>query len=314
MFKGGKFLNFCAAVILGLGALWMIGSANWNWQFSGIELWLLIVSLAGLWGSGLFYKRAWAMLGVAECAALLSFLLITPETYFKNIQWNLECSQIPCVRELGAGRVQISNIRAFRYKTPEDFLPGFKSEVYDINDLQSMDIAFSHWEPWGDLAAHMLLCFNFAGNRSLAVSFEPRVQKNLTGGQFLPGVYRRYGQMMLLSVPEDVLDLRSQYRGENLYRYRVSTGKDVMQQMFLAVVRKAAKLENGPQFYHSVNNNCTTGLLDVLRCDPRLRKWDWRQFINGYYDRYLFEQGFLEQRPGETFYSLKARSYVSGIK
>ena len=77
---------------------------------------------------------------------------------------------------------------------------------------------------------------------------------------------------------------------------------------------RALHLNRKPEFYHSVFANCTTGLSGVLNSDPRLKNPDWRAILNGYFEKYLFEQGFLEHRCGESFNSLKARSYVNGNK
>ena len=136
----------------------------------------------------------------------------------------------------------------------------------------------------------------------------------MRGGMFLPGIYKQYGQMMLLSEPEDVFDLRSVYRGEDLYCYRTTARGWVLEEMFLKVMLRALHLYRKPEFYHSVFANCTTGLMNVLKSDPRLKNPDWRAILNGYFEKYLFEQGFLEHRCGESFNSLKARSYVNGNK
>ena len=253
------------------------------------------------------------MLLIVEIAVMASFFLTTPERAFKDVKWNDECEEIAQVQILN-GKYFIYGLRSFEYRTAEDFDKCYTYTVLDPALLESMDIAFSDWGIPGGAVKHMLLKFNFKDGKELAVSFEPRVKKGMRGGLFLPGIYKQYGQMMLLSVPEDIFDLRSVYRGEDLYCYRTTARGRVLEQMFLKVMFRAAHLNRKPEFYHSVFANCTTGLSGVLNSDPRLKNRDWRAILNGYFEKYLFEQGFLERRCGESFNSLKARSYVNGNK
>ena len=210
-------------------------------------------------------------------------------------------------------KIAIFGLRCFEYRSVEDFDKCYSFIVLDPALLESMDIAFSDWGIIWGAAKHMLLKFNFKDGKELAVSFEPRVKHGMRGGMFFPGIYKQYGQMMLLSVPEDIFDLRSIYRGEKLYCYRTTAQGKVLEAMFRKVIAKARQLETRPEFYHSVFSNCTTGVLDVLKCDPRLKNPDWRAILNGYFEEYLFEQGFLDCSPGESFDSLKARSHVNKL-
>lgn len=306
----GKYLFFA---VLALIALWCVGVACWMWHFPVWAWAAFAVALAGLLISSMWIPEAKWMLLIVEISVMTSFFLTTPERAFKDVKWNDECEEIAQVR-IWNGKFFIFSLRSFEYRTAEDFDKCYTYTVLDPALLESMDIAFSDWGiPFGAVK-HMLLKFNFKDGKELAVSFEPRVKKGMRGGLFLPGIYKQYGQMMLLSEPEDIFDLRSVYRGEDLYCYRTTARGRVLEQMFLKVMFRALHLNRKPEFYHSVFANCTTGLSGVLNSDPRLKNPDWRAILNGYFEKYLFEQGFLEHRCGESFNSLKARSYVNGNK
>ena len=300
-------------VFLALAGLWCVGAACWMWHFPVWAWAAFAAALAGLLISSRWIAEAKWMLLIVEIAVMASFFLTTPERAFKDVKWNDECEEIAQVQILN-GKYFIYGLRSFEYRTAEDFDKCYTYTVLDPALLESMDIAFSDWGIPGGAVKHMLLKFNFKDGKELAVSFEPRVKKGMRGGLFLPGIYKQYGQMMLLSVPEDIFDLRSVYRGEDLYCYRTTARGWVLEQMFLKVMFRAKHLEHKPEFYHSVFANCTTGLSGVLNSDPRLKNRDWRAILNGYFEKYLFEQGFLERRCGESFNSLKARSYVNGNK
>ena len=310
----GKCLFFILVLLI---ALWCVGVACWMWHFPVWAWTAFAVALAGMVISCRWVPEAKWMLLIVEITVLASFFMTTPERAFKDAKWNEECETIAGIMPLqnsplqNSKKIAIFGLRCFEYRSVEDFDKCYSFMVADPEQLESMDIAFSDWGiPFGAVK-HMLLKFNFKDGKELAVSFEPRVKKGMRGGMFLPGIYKQYGQMMLLSVPEDVFDLRSIHRGEKLYCYRTTAQGRALEEMFEKVIAKAQQLEDKPEFYHSVFSNCTTGFLDVLKCDPRLKNPDWRAILNGYFERYLFENGFLERRAGECFLSLQARSYVN---
>lgn len=305
----GKLLT---GTVLAAVAVWCVGVARFVWHFSTVETVLFAVSLAVVWTASCFVCRAWWMLAVIEGMILLSFLLLTPERRFASERWSVECRRVPELKFLPDGKVAISNIRNFRYRTAEDFDIRYKNDVFDPEKLASLDIALSYWYKV-DLVAHMLLCFNFRDGRKLAVSFEPRVPDGKKGGSFFLGIYRQYGRMMLFAAPEDIFDLRSRYRGETLYIYRCAVNGAELKNIFLHIANQAEEIMHKNGFYHSITDNCTTGFREALRHSARLEEFDLRWIFNGLFDRYLFEKGFLERRNGESFGSLKSRSFVPGL-
>ena len=301
-------------LFLALSVLWCVGAAYWMLHFSEWAVAAFAFALTGLLVSSLWVPEAKWMLLIAEISVMASFFLTTPERAFANAKWNRECETIASIMPFAHNnKIAIFNLRCFEYRSVDDFDKCYSFIVLDPALLESMDVAFSDWGIIWGAAKHMLLKFNFKDGKALAVSFEPRVKQGMRGGMFLPGIYKQYGQMMLLSVPEDIFDLRSVYRGEKLYCYRTTAQGRVLEEMFRKVIVKARHLEESPEFYHSVFSNCTTGVLDVFKCDPRLKNPDWRAILNGYFEKYLFEQGFLEHRCGESFSSLKARSRVNDL-
>lgn len=305
-------LHTIEAVMLFIAGMWCVGVAVWFWQFSAAEVILWSAVLLVIWIAGFAKVHARVALFVIELCVAGSFALQTPEKQFDGKAWRAECKNIAEISWLKDDMVKIGNVRDFKYRTPGDFDRGYRDVIVDLKKLESMDIAFSHWDEM-EMVAHMLLCFNFKDGQKLAVSLEPRVPEGMHGGDFFLGLYRRYGQMMIIGTPEDLLDLRSKYRGETLYLYRTIAGGEVLRRIFCRVLKDAEKLQSQPEFYNSLTENCTTGLLNAINQEDSLRGWDMRKLFNGFYDKYLFEKDFLERRSGESFGSLKSRSYVPGL-
>ena len=306
-----RLLRRIESVVLFAGGAWCVGAAIWVWEFPGWKLTAWCVCIALLWCAGMFCSRARVVLWILEMSVTVSFLMLTPDRQFAANDWTPECRKIAQVSYLPDGRIRIANIRNFRYRKVDDYDEQYLTLTEDVNALESMDIAFSHWDGM-EFVAHMLVCFNFRDGKRVAVSFEPRVPAGKRGGDFFLGIYRRYGQMMLFGTPEDLFDLRSVYRGETFYCYRTNARGEVLKRIFLRVIERAARLERKAEFYNSLTENCTTGLLDAISEEAVVRGWDIRKLFNGFYDKFLFEKGFLVCCPGESFGSLKARSYVPG--
>lgn len=293
-------------------ALWCCGALYWSFGVRGWLFVLWVSAFALMVISSWFSRRAWAMLSVLELAILTAFCLITPERMFYRNRWTRECAVIPRVSSIGKNRIVIDNIRDFKYRTPEEFDIRYKRAEFDISQLVSMDIAQSHWDDMYEVS-HTLLCFNFRDRTSLAVSFEPRVPENSRGGQFFPGIYKCYAQMLLLSTPSDILDLRTKYRGETLYRYRTTLTPAEVQKLFMLIICKVESLSEKMEFYNSISTNCTTAFAPMFREVKPDFPGDIRLILNGYLDRMLFEAKLLKHLEGESFGSLKARSYVRGL-
>ena len=307
-----RFRRCVECVLLPAGILWSAGVAIWIWEFPVWKVALWCAVLVSLLVMGIFGLRSRVSLWIVVIAVAVSFLLMTPERQFAAEAWSVECKKIAQVEHSGDGKIRISNIRDFKYQDVERFDVRYTEMICDVDMLESMDIVFSYWDDMV-MVAHMLLCFNFRDGKRLAVSLEPRVPAGKRGGDCFLGIYRRYGKMILLGTPEDLLDLRTHYRGETLYSYRTVAEGENLKRIFLSVIRMAQALEKKAEFYNSLTDNCTTGLHHALKAGAALDGGDIRMIFNGFYDKYLFEQGFLARRPGESFGALKVRSYVPGI-
>ena len=313
--SAGKLLRqtgkITAMLLLAPAGAWCAGASYFVWHFSAVSSVLFGCALLVIWLAAWFICRAAWILTFIEFCVLFSFLLLTPERRFGSEEWNVECRRIPQITRLPDGRIKIADVRDFRYRTPENFDVNYKTVTVDPDKLDGMDVVLSYWG-YMDMVSHMLLCFRFSDHQELVLSFEPRVPLGMKGGCFFPGIYRQYGQMMLFATPDDVLCLRIKKRNETVYAYRSAASAVVVKNIFMETVRSAEKLMDHHSFYNSVTNNCTTGLRNAMLMAPELQEWDWRWLFNGFYDRYLFEKGFLKCRKNESFASLKSRSLCYG--
>ncbi len=303
------FLVALAALLL---ILWCTGAAWYTFPWNGILRQCGIIfysgALCGLATAGFRRRRLWFGAGGIMLFTMIYFAWLTPSNRFSEVKWQIPWARMPRVEMLPGGMVCISEMRNFRYRTPDDFDVAYTGMNFDPAAVTAVDLAVSHWDGI-EAVAHTMLSFEFDDGRHLAVSMETRLPEGAEQG-FLPGFFKQYEIIMLLAPEEDLFKLRSNYRQEELYLYRTNATRGQCRELLEMVLRGAASLYETPRFYNSITTNCTTSLMPLLhRINPGLKR-DVRLLANGYSDEFLYDLGYLAHREGETFAELKQRSLL----
>ncbi len=251
--------------------------------------------------------RRWRLITVPLTMTIVIsgvFFSLTTERQFAGVEWQAPWGKVPTVEHDG-DLVKVHNVRAFQYRSEQDYDIRYVDLTLDPAGVQTIDLAVSHWD--GILViAHTMLSFGFADGQRLVVSMETRLPKGEEQG-FLPGLYRQYELCMVLGVEEDLFQLRTDYRKEDLYLYRTNATPEQAREALDFVLHRANSLAQKPEFYNSIQRNCTTSLAPLLRSIDPSFTGDIRMLLNGYSDELLFELGYLAHHEGETFAELKAR-------
>jgi hypothetical protein len=201
--------------------------------------------------------------------------------------------------------VTLDNVRDFKWRSDTDYTPRWETRVYDLNDLQSVDMVLSYWD--GPAIAHTLVSFGFADGRHLVFSVEIRKER---GEQFseLGGFFKKFELSVVAADERDVLYVRAGPRAENVYIYPVKMPVADMRELFLSYLRTANDLADTPRFYHTVTANCTTLVYRMVRAIVPGLPLDYRILLSGYLPEYLYDQGGLDTRlPLQT---LRERGFV----
>ncbi|TAA10605.1 DUF4105 domain-containing protein [Pseudoxanthomonas winnipegensis] len=202
--------------------------------------------------------------------------------------------------------VVLENVRDFRWRSDTDYDVRWETRRYDLSQLRSADLALSYW--MGPAIAHTLVSFGFADGRHLVFSLEIRKER---GEAFsaLGGFFRQYEETLVAAEEDDILRVRTNVRGEDMWLYRLNLPPAALRQLFMAYLDKAGALRARPAFYNTVMSNCTTVIFQLARrIDARL-PLDWRLLLSGYFDRYVADHGGL--MPGIDFATLRARGHIT---
>lgn len=216
-------------------------------------------------------------------------LLIQPST---TRNWNTDQIITPTII-ISTSTISIKNIRDFSYITTSDYMPHYYGKVINRGSVKKVWFIV---EPFAQPGfAHTFLSFEFNDGTFLSISVEIRKE---VGESFHPikGVLRQYELMYVIADERDVINLRANYRNDNVFLYpaKISTAK--ANELFENILTRAKKLEEKPEFYNTLTNTCTTNIVDHINsiAEDRLISLDKRILFPEDSDYYAYELGLLD--------------------
>ena len=190
--------------------------------------------------------------------------------------------------------VTLANVRNFDWRSDDDFSARWETRRYDLDRLRSVDMALSYW--MGPAIAHTLVSFGFddgqSGTEQLAFSIEIRKEK-CEAFSAIAGFFKQFELSLVAADERDILRVRSNVRGEDVYLYRVAMPPAAMRSLFLAYLAEADALARQPRFYDTLTANCTTIVYGMAQSIVGGLPMDWRLLASGYLPEYLRDVGGL---------------------
>jgi len=221
--------------------------------------------------------------------------------------WLPEVAVLPTATITG-DKVTIRNIRNFDYRTVKDFTPRYYDKTFDLSQLDSVDLICAYWG--SDAIAHVMVSFGFGGKDYVCFSIERRVERG-EPSTTLRGIFRQYELAYVVGDERDLIRVRTNYRQPNneLYLYRARIPVENQRALFLDYVRALNQLAERPQWYNTLTDNCTTGVLLHTRAYEGRARYNWKILLSGYTAEYAYEIGGLDNTL--SFAELKQRAHVN---
>ena len=208
-----------------------------------------------------------------------------------NRNWKTSVARLPEIK-INGNEVKIKNIRNFDYRTTTDFTPRYYTKTFKLDELKTLDYILSYWDGHKAIA-HTIFSFGFKNGDYLAVSVETRLSKTQTQS-LLGGIFNQYELIYVLADERDLIRLRTNFRKEEVFLYRVRVSQKALKKAFVKIVKRAAGLHDRPRFYNTVKQNCLTTLLaDLSTAQGKKYHFDFRFIMNGYSDTLLYQKGIL---------------------
>ena len=302
-------LLMLAGVVWACGALWFqlaqtVKSGSARGLILGVWVGFGLYSIYLLWQQRV--PKGLLVYGVLLGAILVWWSTIHPSN---TRRWAPDVAQ-QLSGSISGDIATLHNIRNFDWQTATRATPRWEDCSYDLNQLVSVDMATSYW--MGPAIAHTLVSFGFDDGKGPRryLTFSVEIRKE-AGESFsaIGGFFKQFELSLVAAEERDILRVRSNLRGEEVYLYSIQMPRAAMRSLFAAYVDKANALVETPAFYHTVFANCTTIVFDMVRSIVPGLPLDWRLLASGYLPQYVDSLGALA-RPHD-FEALRSAAHIN---
>lgn len=257
-------------------------------------------------------KRIYAL---AIFAALMAVIGVWWSTIIpsENGNWSPEVAR-QVTGEIEDDILTLTDVREFQWHSKTNYTVGWDTRQYDLSTLKSLDMFLSYWA--GPEMAHLIFSFGFEDGRYLAWSVEVRRQ---VGGGFSPvaDLFKSNTLSIIASEETDVIGVRSNFRGENVFIFRLDTDAKSIRKLLVEYVVDANELAKQPEFFNSLTTNCTTTVYRMMIAVGATTPLNWRLVLNGYLPQYAYQQGVLDNNYSvdelRSLGQIDARAKIAGL-
>jgi hypothetical protein len=202
--------------------------------------------------------------------------------------------------------VTIQNVRNFKYRSETDYDQRWERRTYDLERIRGVDLFLSFWGP--TQIAHTIVSWEFDDGQHLAISIETRKEKGESYSA-LRGFFRQYELYYVVADERDLVGLRANYRGEQVYLYRIRMSASQTRALLVNYLNEVNRLADHPRWYNALTQNCTTTIRGHAQNAGAGGRLDWRLLANGHVDQLLYERGQINT--DLPFADLRARSNIT---
>jgi hypothetical protein len=156
--------------------------------------------------------------------------------------------------------------------------------------------------------SHTFLSFNFDNAPPVCISIETRPEVG-RGFEPIPSLFKQFELIYLVGDERDLVGMRANIRGEEVYLYHIRTTPDRARKLFRIYLDRINELANRPEFYNLLTNSCTINIVRYLRMAGKPWRFDFRYILNGFVDSYLYSLGLLDT--ALPFAELRSRSRIN---
>jgi len=289
------------AGVWGAAALWVDGPASR--PLAAVLAGAFVVAMGG----GVLRVRP-ASRGLVGAGVLFALLLgwwlsIAPSN---ARPWLPEVAQLPHARFEG-DVVTVSNVRNFIYRSETDFDAHWETRRYDLSGVTGVDLFLSYWG--SPAIAHTIASWQFEDGSHLAISIETRKEQGEAYSAVL-GFFRQFELYYVVADERDVVGVRTNHRGEQVFLYRMKMPAPVARALLVDYLEEVNALADRPEWYNALTHNCTTTIRRHAQHVAPANPFDWRILVNGYIDQLGYERGQIDT--SLPFEELRAKSDITG--
>ncbi len=222
-------------------------------------------------------------------------------------EWRTDVAVMPRVIIKG-DLVRITGVRHFEYRTRDDFTPRYEEREVSLAHLTGVDFYVSFWME-GPIG-HTFVSFNFDNAPPVSISIETRPEVG-EGYSPIASMFKQYELIYVVGDERDLVRLRTNYRDEELFLYRIRIAPESARRLFLAYLERINELADHPEWYHLLSNSCTINIVRYANAAGRAGGLDIRHILNGLIAGYLYDTGRVDTTL--PFDELRRRSNITAV-
>lgn len=212
-------------------------------------------------------------------------------------QWDEDVRVLASVEFGDDGTVRLDGVRDWSYARDSVVSKRYFDAAYDPADIAGMWL-YEQEIGLNGLIAHTFLVFEFDesyGNEQyLGLSVETRRE---VGEKYsvVSGLLRAFEVTHIWASEQDLVMRRVDLLDYPLTRYRVDIPPESMARIFTRFARETDELSRTPQWYHTVETNCTSSLIRYVNAaEPGAIPAHYSSVVTGRADDYLRDLGYLD--------------------
>ena len=124
-------------------------------------------------------------------------------------------------------------------------------------------------------------------------------------------LFKQFELIYVVGNERDLVKVRTNYRGETVYLYRLNTSPDDARRLLTIYLERINELADRPEFYHLLSNSCTINIIRYANAAGRTGRFDIRHLLNGMIDSYLYYSGRVDTTL--PFDELRRRSLINEV-
>ncbi len=228
-------------------------------------------------------------LGVFAAVLVWYFAFVTPNPNEDWAPYHAKKANI----EITGDKIRVQNVRDFTWLSSTDFKPGYQEHVYDLNKINSMYYVVVPLRGIDGLA-HVFVSFGFSDGQHVSISVEGR---RMIGRpyQIIPSMFRQFQLIYAVGEERDLIGLRGSIWKNPVRFYPARTTPERMRAIFVDMMERAHSLEEHPEFYNLIFNNCMNNISRHLRrLGGRSVPSDLSLLLTGLSDRVAYRYGFID--------------------
>ena len=259
-------------------------------------------------------RRKWLRTTMTSIVVVYLLTLLQRPSNERN--WAADNAQLADV-QISGDDVQIRGFRHAVYRAETDADVHYGSFDFQLSGLEKAWFVVHRFTALEGIA-HNFLTFQVrseTGPRYFSVSMEIRREQDET---FSPirGLYRQYELIYVVADERDEIGARTVLRPDDrVFMFPCNASPKQVQQLFVDIADRMQQLNAAPEFYHSLLNNCTNGIVrHTYTLTPQPINWlDPRIVLPGFADRFAFANDLLSTSPAQTFGELQIQCRIDQI-